>query len=103
MAQNSRSMGFTRSDIPKIILRNRPGGYFYSYLGRYILVVIDNEFDFGNIVYLKTDPEQHERIIVGIWARGKSIRYDVSFKESESSHFGVELSTDRDILKALKN
>jgi len=60
------------------------------------------QFDIGQLVYLKTDNEQHERIITAISLRqNKSVTYCLSFGTTESWHYEIEISCDRNIIKAL--
>ena len=62
---------------------------------------IDNAFNIGQSVYLKTDTHQHERIVTGIALREFGLIYMVSLGESESNHYGFEMTADRDTMKAL--
>jgi hypothetical protein len=65
---------------------------------------IDNEFGFGDIVYLKTDPDQLARIITGISVHPEmQIIYKVSYLGSNTEHYSFELSMERDIVKATTN
>lgn len=59
------------------------------------------EFNIGDMVYLKTDNEQNERIVTGISLRPNfSVTYCLALGTNESWHYGVELSLDKDIIKA---
>ena len=60
---------------------------------------IDNKFDIGQAVYLKTDPEQRERLVTAIIIRGYGILYSVSFETDESTHYDFEISNDKDVSK----
>jgi hypothetical protein len=65
---------------------------------------IANEYDFGDIVYLKTDPDQLTRIITGISIHPEmQIIYRVSYLGSNTEHYGFEISSERDIIKATTN
>ena len=65
---------------------------------------IDNEFEIGDTVYLKTDRDQHERIITGIWIRPNGgIRYDVAYIGHETIHYAIELSRERNVIMATTN
>lgn len=65
---------------------------------------VDIEFEIGEIVYLITDCDQHERIVTGIIIRpNNQVIYNVSFGSSETGHYGIELSGQRDIKKATSN
>lgn len=60
------------------------------------------QFDIGQLVYLKTDNDQHERIITAISLRpNKSVTYCLSFGTTESWHYGIEISCERNIVKSL--
>lgn len=59
-------------------------------------------FELGNIVYLKTDPEQSERMIVQYQVRPGAIIYQLNKGEFESWHYEIEFSKEKDILKSIK-
>lgn len=61
----------------------------------------NTEFEIGEIVYLKTDIEQRERIVTGIMQRPESISYYLSINENESCHYSIEITRYKDILKQL--
>ena len=42
------------------------------------MIVIDNKFDIGDIVYAVTDPEQNPRIVTGILKRMTSVIYETA-------------------------
>lgn len=56
-------------------------------------------FDIGDSVYLKTDPEQAERLVTGINIRQNGISYALSHLTNESYHYDFEISKERDIIK----
>lgn len=59
--------------------------------------MIDNTYDFGQIVYLKTDVEQLPRQIYEIrMYKGGEIMYGVRQGENSTSHFGYELNDQVD-------
>lgn len=63
-------------------------------------VWIDVEFNIGDIVYLKTDSEQKERIVTAIEIRqGGLLIYQLSQGTHVGYHFPIEISTTMDILK----
>jgi len=82
---------------------------FFVFMGVFILyiwdmMVIDNEFDFGEIVYLKTDKEQCARIVVSISAyKAGELLYKVVCGTLESSHYGFELSREVNVLISTTN
>ncbi len=57
-------------------------------------------FDIGDSVYLKTDPEQSERLVTGISVRQNGITYAISYLTNETWHYDFEKSKERDIIKA---
>lgn len=63
-------------------------------------MIIENKFQIGQIVFLKTDREQFERIITGICIRMNGMSYELSFGNSTSWHFDFEISIEKNILIA---
>lgn len=57
-------------------------------------------FDIGDSVYLKTDPEQCERLVTCVNIRQNGISYALSHLTNESYHYDFEISKERDIIKA---
>lgn len=59
------------------------------------------DFEIGQTVYLKTDNEQHERMVTGIGLRpNRSVTYCLAFGTTETWHYGIEINDERDIVKA---
>lgn len=62
------------------------------------MVVIDNQFDFGDIVYLITDEEQKPRIVCSLEVyQGGEIIYRVNSGTVMSSHYEFELQAVKSI------
>lgn len=61
---------------------------------------VDTKYELGEIVYLKTDPDQQGRMITQISLRPGHIFYELSCGSNSSWHFEVEFTTERDIIKA---
>lgn len=57
-------------------------------------------FDIGDSVYLRTDPEQAERLVTGISVRQNGITYAISHLTNETWHYDFEITKERDIIKA---
>jgi len=63
------------------------------------MMVLDNEFDFGDIVYLKTDKEQCPRIVICILSyKAGELVYKVVCGTLESNHYPFELSKEINVL-----
>ena len=63
------------------------------------MMVIDNKFRFGDVVYLNTDPDQRARIVskLSILPTG-IIVYELSHNTYTSQHCDFEISTEKDVL-----
>lgn len=43
------------------------------------MMVVDDKYPIGSVVYLSTDPEQHQRLVTGIMIRsGSYVQYELS-------------------------
>ena len=62
---------------------------------------IDNKFDLGQIVYLKTDTEQIARMVTAINTRPSRLQYELSYATNSSWHDEIEISDERDVLKSI--
>lgn len=67
------------------------------------MMVIDNKFEFGDIVYLKTDRDQFERIVIGIRISPLGIIYRVAVGAVETDHYDMELTTEKNIIITTTN
>jgi hypothetical protein len=65
--------------------------------------MLNFEFQFGQIVYLKSDTDQLERIVTEYWVRPGSIQYFLMSDSWGSWHYGFEISKTKDILKTTNN
>ena len=57
-------------------------------------IVVENKFEFGDIVYLKTDKEQNPRIIYSMKVFPNEILYELACGTTVSSHYEFEISTE---------
>lgn len=62
------------------------------------MMVIDNKYEIGQIVFLKTDKEQLERLIIGINISSLGIIYRVVNGAIETYHYEMELLEEKNIL-----
>jgi hypothetical protein len=66
-------------------------------------LVIDNEHDFGDIVYLKTDSEQKPRIVFAIKVYKSDILYELACGTVTSLHYGFEITKEVNVLITTTN
>lgn len=63
------------------------------------MIVIENKFDFGQTVYLKTDEDQKARLVVRITLTvAGTLVYGLSCGTNETTHFEIELSDEKNVL-----
>lgn len=63
---------------------------------------INVEYNIGEIVYLKTDTEQRERMVSSIKVfNDGNILYYLCCGTNETTHFEIEISAKKNILKTL--
>lgn len=61
-------------------------------------MTINTLFNIGDNVYLKTDPDQHERMITEITIQPNNcIVYTVNVSDMTSVHYEIELTNNQDI------
>ena len=57
------------------------------------------EYELGEFVYLKTDPDQYKRMVTGYYiGMDNSILYEVALGSGGSKYYAKELSRDKDIM-----
>jgi len=74
--------------------------FFCLFLG---MMVIQNSFDIGELVYLKTDKEQSPRIIYCIKVYKSENIYELACGTTTSSHYEFELSKEVNVLMSTTN
>jgi len=62
---------------------------------------IDNKYDIGQIVYLKTDREQQPRMVLSIMVNKYDLLYELIVGTTTSRHYAFELSETVDVLTAI--
>ena len=65
------------------------------------MMLADTIFNIGNIVFLKTDSEQKERIVTGFIVRQNYISYNINCGTEESWHYDFEMTIEKDVLKSV--
>ena len=63
-----------------------------------MMMVVDTNYAIGDMVYLKTDKEQLPRIVTGINIRISGFWYVLQNGVTESCHYEIELSKERDLI-----
>lgn len=61
-------------------------------------MLIETDFDLGDIVYLKTDEKQQDRIVTKFSVSPNGVCYMLSCGTSECSHFAVEISKEKNFI-----
>ena len=63
------------------------------------MMVIDNKFDIGEIVYCVTDTDQKEKQVTGLLIRpGGLISYECYAGSNQAWHYDFELSKQKNVL-----
>lgn len=60
---------------------------------------IKTEFSLGDLVYLKTDTDQKQRMVTKISITPAGIYYDINCGVEDSSHYSLEMTTEKDWTK----
>jgi len=58
-------------------------------------MIINNKFNFTDIVYLITDVDQKERVVTGFRVSNYDIVYELCCGEDESIHYDFEISSEK--------
>lgn len=63
-------------------------------------MLLESTYDLGQMVYLKTDKDQHERMIIGITFRPTGVLYEAS---PGGWYYEMELTTEKNVLATTTN
>lgn len=55
-------------------------------------------YNIGDLVYLRTDPDQSPRMVTGILINEATTKYGLNRGVEESWHYPIEIAKDRNIL-----
>lgn len=64
-------------------------------------MIIKTKYDIGDIVYLKTDISQKERMITMVGITPGSHVYTLSCGDDSSDHYEIEITDTKDVIKTL--
>lgn len=65
--------------------------------------MMDIKHSIGDIIYLKTDTDQHPRMITNLWITAGGVRYGVVSGIIESYHYDFEMSLTKNIILTSSN
>jgi hypothetical protein len=67
-------------------------------------MTINNKFKLGEMVFLRTDPEQMARIVIAIQVSvDGGLLYKLAIGMSEQWHYEAEISRERDVVLSTQN
>ena len=64
-------------------------------------MIIENDFNIGETVYLKTDNDQKERVVTGIQISPLGLLYRLVNGTTETWHYNMEINRERNVLKKM--
>jgi len=67
------------------------------------MMVIDNKYKIGDIVYLKTDIEQKKRIVTRIYISSNGLVYELCCGDDMSNSYDIEISKEKDVIITTTN
>lgn len=66
-------------------------------------MIIENDFEIGDTVYLKTDSEQKPRIVFALKVYKNDTLYELACGVSQSMHYAFEISKEINVLMITTN
>lgn len=82
-------------DMPLLFLPQHITKSFYQ---SFAYMTINVKFRIEETVYLKTDPDQYPRIVLGYVVYTNTIKYILGQSVDESMHLDIEISKDKNLL-----
>jgi hypothetical protein len=65
------------------------------------MMLIDNFYNIGDLVFLSTDQDQKQRLVTGVLIRQNQIVYYLSSGVEESVHYDFEITEVKSVLNTL--
>lgn len=59
------------------------------------MLMIENEYNIGDIVYLKTDEKQLQRLLFAIEISSTGLLYRLACGEINTYHYAIEMTTEK--------
>jgi len=67
-------------------------------------ITVRTQYDFGQIVYLKTDPDQYPRQIIAVKASADGgVLIQLISETDVSYHYECELADEKDVMMTMKS
>jgi hypothetical protein len=63
------------------------------------MMLIDNKYELGQTVYLKTDNEQLSRVVTALGILPGQILYELSQGSSSSKHYDFEITPEKNLVE----
>lgn len=60
--------------------------------------VVDNIYEIGELVYLKTDPEQLQRMVICLIVNKYDMLYELQSGTTSSRHYDFEIDKEKNVL-----
>lgn len=67
------------------------------------MITVDNKFDIGQTVFLKTDPDQKERVVFALEVTQGDTLYKLASGTEISTHYHFEILAEKNVLAGLTN
>lgn len=67
------------------------------------MMVINSKYNFFDTVYLKTDPDQRQRLVTRMNITPIGVSYELSCGTQTSWHYEQEISEEKDVLITSSN
>ena len=68
-----------------------------------MIITVDVPYDFGQILYLKTDSEQKPRMAIGVkYCADQGILIEVQCGTETTWHYPIEISTSKDVILSME-
>lgn len=66
-------------------------------------MMIEVKYQFGQVLYLKTDQDQKPRILTGVLQRSGGVQLELACGSGSSWHWLFEISDEKDVLTKMLN
>lgn len=63
------------------------------------MMLIDNKYNIGDVVYLKTDPDVRPRMVTAMQIDSQGLMYQLNYGTEKTFHYDIEITKEKSFVE----